>query len=366
MAKSATHPFSAVKIVGTGLLGTSIGLALREQGIEVFLSDISRSAVDLAADYGAGVAGEPGRDAVDLVVVATPPDSTAGVVATQLSAHPQALVIDVASVKATVFAELRDLDADLSRYLGTHPMAGRERGGPTAARVDLFTGRTWVMCPSTENTPEQIDKVSSFARSLGATVLQMSASEHDQAVALVSHLPQVVSSVVAGSLTGAPARALDLAGQGLRDVTRIAGSDAALWQQILSHNAPFIAPLVRGVGQKLVALSEALEDLQQKGAKASVASILDSGVAGVSLIPGKHGTSERFATLTVVIDDTPGQLARLLTEVGALGVNLEDMRLDHSPGAAVGFVELSVLPDVVEELSGGLIGAGWRVAEEKR
>jgi prephenate dehydrogenase len=362
---SPTLPFRGVFIVGTGLLGTSIGLALRELGVSVWLDDLSSSALALATDYGAGVAGTPDSDEVDLVVVATPPDVTASVVSAQLTAFPESLVIDVASVKGSILKQLRSAGADLSRYVGTHPMAGREKGGPTSARVDLFTGRPWVICSHEESDAPQLGVISALVSALGGGEVRLSPDEHDRAVAVVSHLPQVVSSAVAAELNGSHETDLNLAGQGLRDVTRIAGSDSALWQQILSHNASEVASLVRHTSERLTRVADALDDLSASGAKRAVAELLDAGASGAARIPGKHGRSARFASLTIVIDDKPGQLAALLTEIGEVEVNLEDMTLEHSPGASVGFVELFVEPSALEKLGSELDRRGWRIAGER-
>lgn len=361
MSTSVETPFERVRIVGTGLLGTSIGLALSERGVSVSLSDTSPSALALAVDYGAGRPEAPG-DAVDLVIVATPPDVTAGIVSRELSDHPEALVIDVASVKGGLREQLLEQGFDLSHYIGTHPMAGRERGGPTAARVDLFTGRPWIVCAGPDNSRADVQRLVNLVVTLGASPTEMSAEEHDRAVAIISHLPQVVSSVMAKQLLDAAGNHLDLAGQGVRDVTRIAGSDPALWRQILDHNAHQVAPLLKSVASDLATLSRALEQLEEAGAKRVVADALEAGARGVLRLPGKHGMSDRFALLVVVIDDRPGQLAALLTDIGELGVNLEDMRLEHSPGAAVGFVEIWVVPEAVSRLSDDLVQRGWRIA----
>jgi len=137
-----------VRIVGTGLLGTSVGLALTTQGVDVVLHDPSRTALALARDVGAGRPATTDDAAPEIIVVAAPPDVTADVVRAELEAFPDAIVTDVASVKGYVLAELRAAGADLTRYVGSHPMAGRERSGPSAAVPDLFLGRPWVIADS--------------------------------------------------------------------------------------------------------------------------------------------------------------------------------------------------------------------------
>lgn len=344
-----------VRIVGTGLLGTSVGLALRELGVDVVLANRSPSALALAVDYGAGRVAEAG-DTPSLIVVAVSPDVTADIVADELAAFPDAIVTDVASVKLELLNALRERGVDLDRYVGSHPMAGRERGGAIMARTDLFVGRPWVI--STDAKPEAQAAVEALALDLQATPIWMSAVEHDQSVALVSHLPQVVSSLLAARLTGHES-ALRLAGQGLRDTSRVAASDPELWVQILSANHRPVAELLTAVRTDLDALIAALEHPDEPGAQREIVSVLAAGNRGVAKIPGKHGSADRFTTITVAIDDKPGELARLLTEIGELDINLEDMRLEHSPGAQVGFVEVSVLPNVAERASTDLIERGW-------
>jgi prephenate dehydrogenase len=350
-----------VRVVGSGLLGTSIGLGLSAVGVDVLLADASPSALALAVDYGAGRPARPG-DRPALVVVAVPPDRVAAVVADELAAHPAALVTDVASVKAGPLEALREAGADLGRYLGSHPMAGRERSGPLAARADLFLGRPWVITPHAGTTTAQVATLEGLALDLGATPVRLDADRHDEAVALVSHAPQLVSSLVAARLLAAPAAALGLAGQGVRDVTRIAASDPALWVQILSANAAQVRPVLAALRDDLDAVVAALEAPAAPGAPRAIADALAAGNAGVARIPGKHGTDLATTAMTVLVDDTPGQLARLLTEIGELGVNLEDLRLEHSPGAPVGIVELQVAPEAAPALESDLAARGWRVA----
>jgi prephenate dehydrogenase len=362
---SAARVRGQVRIVGAGLLGASIGLALRERGVDVVLSDTSRANLRLAVDYGAGRPGAQG-DSPTLVVVAVPPDLVAEVVAAELVANQTALVIDVASVKAGILEELTEAGADTTRYLGSHPMSGRERGGAISARADLFLGRPWVITPTAQNTDGQYRTVEDLAIDLGSTPIRMTADEHDRGVALVSHLPQLVSSLLAARLRDATDSAVGLAGQGLRDTTRIAGSNPELWVQILGANAEPVARLLRDYRDDLDAVISALDAPAAPGAPRRIAETLAAGNQGVARIPGKHGRDDRFTALVVKVDDQPGQLARLLTEIGEEGVNLEDFRLEHSPGAQVGFAEINVLPDVAHQLAAALEARGWTLAEGER
>ncbi|MCU1409355.1 MAG: prephenate dehydrogenase [Rhodoglobus sp.] len=349
-----------VRIVGAGLLGTSIGLALREHGVDVILDDASPSSLDLAIDYGAGRRAQP-DDLPELVVVCVPPDVTARVVAAELAAHPGALVTDVASVKVAPLDELRAAGADLSRYIGSHPMAGRERSGAISARADLFIGRPWVIAGHDQITYRRAAAVEQLALDLGAQPVEMDAAEHDRNVALVSHAPQLVSTLLARRLGGATDSAVSLAGQGLRDTTRIASSDPELWVQILGANAAPVAEILRALRSDLDTVLAALDDPTAPGARRAIAETLAGGNAGVARIPGKHGQASHFSQIVVKVDDTPGELARLLTEIGEAGVNMEDLRLEHSPGAQIGLAEISVLPEVEERLATELEGRGWKI-----
>ncbi|MHA7304552.1 prephenate dehydrogenase [Arthrobacter sp. TMN-49] len=364
-----SHLLGPVLVLGSGLLGASIGLGLRARGVDVVLSDPSPSAQAVAVDIGAGRAFDDAEPlSPELVVVAAPPDVSATVVAAALRRYPSAVVVDIASIKFAVLAELRTLVEDdpslLPRYVGTHPMAGRERSGPVAARGELFNSMPWVLCPSQDSSAHAIKVAHSLAIDLAAVVFRFSPEEHDEAVALVSHLPQIMSSLVASRLAETPPHALSLAGNGLRDVTRIAASDPSLWVQILGANAPRLLAIMEGVRLDLDRLINTLSAPTAPGARLDLAQLMAEGNAGQSRIPGKHGgPPQHYSWLTVLVDDKPGAIARLLTEIGEIGVNVEDLRLDHSAGLQVGMVELSVLPSKRVSLVQDLTNRGWKVIQ---
>lgn len=361
-----------VLVIGAGLLGASAGLGLRNLGYTVYISDISPTVEAVAEDIGAGtslraVAEEWGAEAgfvlePQLVVVAVPPDVTAELVVKALGEYPQAFVIDLASVKSAILADVLTSGADATRYLGTHPMAGREKSGPVAARGELFAARPWVLCEHPLVRRELVKLAQQVAVELGSTVTFLDASEHDRTMALISHVPQVMSSLLASRLQDTPLYALGLAGQGLRDTTRIAASDPNLWVQILAANAQPVVQTLYGVREDLERLISTLEAPTDSGSRLDIAQLMSEGNHGVARIPGKHGGAPRaFAQLTVLVDDTPGTLSRLLHEIGELGVNLEDLRLEHSPGAPVGMAEISVNPSEHEKLVDDLTSRGWKV-----
>ncbi|HUA41627.1 MAG TPA: prephenate dehydrogenase [Streptosporangiaceae bacterium] len=362
-----TGQLTSVVVIGTGLIGTSVALALREHDVTVWLADHDLAAVRLAADLGAGqplpADGVPGGPA-DVAVLAVPP----AVVAPELrAAQSRGLArsyTDVASVKELPLAGARQLGCDLASYLPGHPLSGRERSGPAAAKADLFVGRPWVLCPQPGNDQETIARVTALARECGALPLSVSAAEHDQFVALVSHAPHVVAAAMAARLEYAPDTALALAGQGLRDVTRIAASGAGMWVQILAANAGPAAAVLRAVAADVAAVADALDAVAigDEQAVKQIADLLERGIDGVGRIPGKHGGPARgFAPVQVVIPDRPGELARLFQAAGAAAVNIEDLTIEHSPGLPVGVAELWVRPDAVSPLSDVLAAGGWPV-----
>jgi prephenate dehydrogenase len=350
-----------VIVLGTGLIGTSIALALREHDATVWLADADPAAARLAADLGAG---EPlphtPAEPADIAVIAVPP---AAVAATLAQAQTQGLArcyTDVASVKQLPVAQARERGCDLTRYVPGHPLAGREKHGPAAARADLFLGRTWALCPLAETSDDAMEAVTALVRACGAVPVRTDPAAHDRWVALISHAPHLVAAAMAARLEEAPGEALDLAGQGLRDVTRIAAGDTALWTQILSANAAPVAEVLAMVAADLAEAARVLAE--DDDSDKAVAALLDRGQAGVARIPGKHGGAPReFAVVQVVIPDQPGELARLFDATGAAGVNIEDVRIEHSPGLPVGVAELSVRPAAAAMLLDALEAGGWPV-----
>ncbi|MGZ4428245.1 MAG: prephenate dehydrogenase [Nocardioidaceae bacterium] len=343
-----------VLVVGAGLLGTSIGLALRAAGVEVALADVSEENLRIATGLGAGT-----PDDVDpqLVVVAVPPDHLAEEIALALR-ETDAVVTDVGSVKA---APLRAVSAQvdeaaLRRYVGSHPMAGSERSGPFAASAALFDGRPWAVTPHEHADPDAVALVTALAEVCGATPVVFTPAEHDRAVARTSHLPHLLAALVAGRLTDAPREHLALSGQGVRDVTRIAAGDPALWQQIIAANTEALTVLLQDVRGDIDVLLAALAGDDRAG----VAALLDRGVEGTAVIPGKHGgPTVAEGTLFVAVPDHPGELARLFADATEIGVNIEDVHIDHDPGRPVGLVELSVAADAVDHLVESLESRGW-------
>jgi prephenate dehydrogenase len=350
-----------VAVIGTGLIGTSVALALREHGAAVWLADTDPEAARLAANLGAGEPLPDGAPRADVAVIAVPPSAVAATLAAAQARGPKGLAAcytDVASVKRLPVTQARALGCDMTSYVPGHPLAGREKHGPAAARADLFLGRTWALCPAPETSEPAVAVITTLVRTCGAVPVRTDAATHDRWVALVSHAPHLVAAAMAARLEAAPAEALDLAGQGLRDATRIAAGDTGLWTQILAANAEPVAEVLAAVAADLAEAARMLTDGDPK----SVATLLDIGQAGVARIPGKHGGAPReFTVVQVVIRDQPGELTRLFGAAGRAGVNIEDVRIEHSPGLPVGVAELSVRPAEAGPLLDALEAGGWPV-----
>jgi prephenate dehydrogenase len=353
---------ATVAIIGTGLIGTSIALALREKGSTVWLADQDPAAARLAEHMGAGDQLPSHGVQADVAVIAVPPDAVADTLAAAQERGLARYYTDVASVKQLPVAQARDRGCDLASYVPGHPLAGREKHGPAAARADLFLGRSWALCPTPETSEAATSTVTSLVRACGAVPVRTDAAAHDRWVALVSHAPHLVAAAMAARLEEAPPEALDLAGQGLRDVTRVAAGEVGLWTQILAANAAPVAEVLAAVAADLAEAARLLAQEADGGGPKSVADLLDRGQAGVARIPGKHGGQPReFALVQVVIPDRPGELTRLFDAAGAAGVNIEDVRIEHSPGLPVGVAELSVRPAEADTLLDALETGGWPV-----
>ncbi|MCZ3386273.1 MAG: prephenate dehydrogenase [Actinomycetia bacterium] len=361
----------SIQVVGAGLLGTSVGLALSRTQWSVWIADADRGAERLAVELGAGTAGWSPVDP-DVVLLCVPPSAMAGAMEQAFRLYPSSTISDVASVKTEPQRHAQRLGHS-ERFVGGHPMAGRERSGAVAAQADLFDARPWAICPNGVAGPDRVALVEQLARDCGADPLIVDAHRHDAAVARVSHLPQVAASAVAGQLKSAESVAMELAGQGLRDTVRIAASDPLLWTEILTANAAALAPLVGRLADELAAVARALTQavgdgqgvigtpvLESRDVDKTIQSFLDKGLEGFTRIPGKHGApATTYTVVPVVIPDEPGALARLFATVAKAGSSVEDIALEHSPGHPVGIIELSVRPAEAAVLVQALHDDGW-------
>ena len=348
--------FASIKIIGSGLIGTSIGLALTNKGVCVEMADIDPKAAKLANDLMASApAAVP-----EIVLYAGPSSGLKSALESEFKVNKALKFIDIGSVKTKSLLEVSQSSIPTGQFLATHPMAGREVGGAQSARGDLFQSRSWIYMPvDLDGSPVDADLVAAglwMIQTLGASPVAMTAEKHDRAVALVSHLPQVTATLLAAQLRGADPQLLDLAGAGLRDTTRIAASSAALWDEILSSNSAELLPLLINLQSDLETFIERLRG------SATISDLIEAGNQGRAKIPGKHGGAAReYALLPVVIEDKPGQLAALFDECASAKVNVEDLTIEHSPGQFTGLITLALSAKDAESLQAHLTKSGWSV-----
>ncbi|MFH9756616.1 prephenate dehydrogenase [Streptomyces griseus] len=354
-------------VIGTGLVGTSAALALAGRGIQVHLVDHDPASARTAAALGAGTDEAP-EGPVDLAIVAVPPAHTAAVLARAMRDGVARGYLDVASVKGGPRRELEALGLDLAAYIGTHPMAGKERSGPLAATADLFEGRPWVLTPTRDTDTEVLNLALELVALCRAVPVVMDADAHDRAVALVSHTPQLISSMVAARLEEADETAVRLCGQGIRDVTRIAASDPRMWVEILSANPGPVADVLAGVAADLAETVTALRGLhsadeeKRRAGTDAIEDVLRRGNAGRVRVPGKHGAAPTvYETVAVLIGDKPGELAAIFADAGRAGVNIEDVRIEHATGQQAGLVQIMVEPSAAPVLGAALQERGWSI-----
>lgn len=361
-------------VVGCGLIGTSVGLALAQAGDrDVLLHDQDPAAVAVAVARGAGRAWD-GRLVADLVLVAVPPAATGAALDEAQRLGVGQTYTHVSSVQSLVQSEVEALSCDLSSIVGSHPLAGREISGAAAATADLFVGRPWALCPSPASSADAREQVRELITACGGVVVEVDAELHDVSVARLSHLPHVTASALAGILTAEDELASpvchELSGPGLVDSTRLAAGDPALWAQILTGNAHHVGPAVAQLSRDLAALAEQLAVLgeaAQAGAARThalqaVTDFLERGRQGRELVPVKRGRAQAdFGTVGVTVDDRPGRLAALLAAAGDACINVEDVHVEHVPGRPHGLIHLLVHRQSVDDLSTALAAAGWVV-----
>lgn len=253
-------PPEAIGVVGTGLIGASIGLRARAQGDRVVGWDADPRHAALALERGALDAVAPDeaaalRDA-QVIVLAAPLKATVASLE-RLAADPPkaALIVDVASVKLPVVHAA----AALAAFVATHPIAGSEQSGPGAARADLFEGRAWTYDPNASD--EALERARTFIARMGARPIPVPSVTHDRLAALTSHLPQVLAVALAGQLAArlGDEGVLELCGSGMRSMTRLGASSWAMWEGVLSANAPAVAQEVRELSTILSGIADELD-----------------------------------------------------------------------------------------------------------
>ncbi len=342
---SDATPARRAGLVGTGLIGASVGLALRRAGWHVTATD--RDEALLARAVAAGVADEAGvDDRAELTFVAVPVGSIPEASAAALAAG--GVVSDVGSVKAPV------VDAvDSPRFVGGHPMAGSEASGLDGARPDLFEGAVWVLTPSSSTDPSAHALVHGVVRSFGADVVTLDPEDHDRLVAMVSHVPHLAAATLMGlaaERSASDAAVLRLAAGGFRDMTRIAAGDPGIWLDICDDNRTAILSVLDDLLRSL----SSVRDLVAEGDRAELLERLRSAQRARRSLPAAADRPERLSEVRVAIPDRPGELAAVTTMATDLDVNVLDVEVAHAAGESRGVLILVVAADRAEEFASAL------------
>lgn len=279
----------------------------------------------------------------DLIVLAGPPRA----VIEQIGAVPAGvLVVDVAGVKGAV----REAAAT-TRYVGTHPMAGREVKGPDGASPALFRGATWVVVADGASEAD-LATVTDMIVLLGAEPVRMTAVEHDAAVAMVSHLPQLLAAALVNEAADRT-RALDLAAGSFRDLTRVAASDPSLWVDLLTTNRLEVIAAIEDFRARLGRIMAELEE----GRGGDIASFLERA-QGI-----RRELAPSVVAVRVALADEPGELAKVGRAFGASSVDVRDLQLRHAPHGGGGVLTVSVRPGEAETLRAALGAEGLLIVE---
>ena len=351
-----TSPSSGhAHVVGLGLIGSSVALALSANGWRVTGDDAVPAVTREACERG--IIEDGGVDGATLVVIATPASTVARLAHDILATNvdPSLIVTDVAGVKASITADVAD-----PRFVGGHPMAGSELKGFAGARADLFHGATWVLTPITTTTPDTYTTLHGIIRELGANVVAVNADDHDRLVALASHVPHLVAGALMNeaALVAEPDPVLlQLAAGGFRDMTRVAAGDPAIWPDILFENRDAVTATLRSLVDRLQVLTHALES----GDRSTVATALATASVARRALPGRAVNPEHLTHLRVAISDQPGSLARITTLASDLVVNIFDIEISHDVGLSSGVLLLTVETESAERFIAALADAGFRV-----
>jgi prephenate dehydrogenase len=346
-------------VIGLGLIGSSVALALGEAGWHVTGTDLDRPIVEAALSAGV-IEGTERSDNDALVVIATPARFVAATANKVLreSSNTSLIVTDVAGVKGAIAGNISD-----PRFLAGHPMAGSELRGLAGARADLFQGCTWVLTPTAATKPETYGTLHGVLRELGANVVAVDAEDHDRLVAVASHVPHLL----AGALMNEASRVaeqdtvlLQLAAGGFRDMTRVAAGDPGIWPDVLFENRVAISQSLESLEARLAALRTALNNDDHD----LVANDLLSAASARRQLPGRALNSKNLAYLRVVVSDQPGVLAAVTMAASEMLVNIYDIEIAHGIEGSSGTLLLAIDARQAEPFSHALVELGFQVGHE--
>ncbi len=348
-------------VVGTGLIGGSIALALRRRGWHV--SGIDAAEGRSAEAFEAGVIDAVGDDlAAEVVFVAVPATSVAGVVQAILSdsaRRPDAVVTDVSGVKTAIVE-----GADHPRFIGGHPMAGSEQIGLRGADPDLFEGAVWVLTPTVTTDLEAFTRLQAVIGALGAEVIVLSAEDHDRLVAVVSHVPHLVAATLMNAAAAGAEQdgaLLRLAAGGFRDMTRVAAGHPGIWPDICAENAgPIVGALDALLGE-LALMRDRVAGQDRDG----LLGVLQHASAARRNLPARAVRPEHLAELRIPVPDREGVLAEITALAADAGISIYDIEIAHSAEGPSGVLILVVETGDAATLQDAVEAKGYRCRVEQ-
>jgi prephenate dehydrogenase len=361
-----------IGIVGTGLVGASLGLAFRRLDEVDAVAGFDREPSEMETAKARGAISEVATSAAeavsraDVAVLAVPVSAIAGVaqeVAPALKAG--AILTDVASVKAPAVDALQQAAPPDVHVFGGHPMAGSAEAGAVHATAELFVGATYLLTPTTHTDPHAYRRLHTLVSRIGARVLAVRPERHDLLVAVVSHLPQLAATTImnlaAERARDEHAELLLLAAGGFRDATRVAASNPELWLDICAENRQAIVAVLDDYRERIGALRSVLALADDQSLRRALA---DARAARRAL-PGKESATGDLLELHLPIPDRPGVLAEVTTTVGSVGVNIEDLGIDHAPEGGRGMLRLAIIgAEAAHRARAALEARGYEVAEQ--
>ncbi len=346
-------------VVGLGLIGGSLALALNARGWRVSGSDANVDTVTRAIAQDI-ITGTDMSDDTELVVIAVP----AGVVVDQAlsilatSNSPRLLVTDVAGIKGSIVDAIDD-----PRFIGGHPMAGSEQRGLDGSRADLFNGCTWVLTPTGTTRPEDYSRLHSILRDLDANVVALDHDTHDRLVAMASHVPHLVAGALmneASVVAESDGALLQLAAGGFRDMTRVSAGDPVIWPDVLFQNSAAVTTGLRALRARL----EHLEVLISQQDREGLMDDLRTASHARRELPGRSIASADLAFIRVPVPDRPGVLADVTMTASDLNVNIFDIEISHSVEGQPGVILMAIEESLVERFVSALESSGYRVSRD--
>lgn len=347
-------------VIGLGLIGGSVALALADQGWSVSGHDRDHLVTSSARERGVVTSTDLASD-VELVVVATPSHAVVAEALAVLASlgSPTLIVTDVAGVKGSIGRAIDD-----PRFIGGHPMAGSEQRGLDGARADLFRGCTWVLTPTPQTDAARYSHLHGILRELDANVMALDFETHDRLVAMASHVPHLVAGALmneAAVMAESEGALLQLAAGGFRDMTRVSAGDPGIWPDILIQNEDAVIASLRSLQVRLHQLEREITDHNRE----RLLNDLVRASRARRALPGRGVSADRLTHLRVPVPDRPGVLSQVTTTASDLNVNIYDIEIVHTVEGQPGVLLLAVVNEQADTLARALEAHGYRVSREE-